>query len=165
MTEKNYGIAIVRTSVAADAQRLAPRLRRADVTEIEASSTKTPLESIQAGIEHSSKCFTIVSPTDPEKVFGVFGVVDIPGTPGVGLVWLLGSDDLTRIAYKFLRHSKEWLEVLFEDAKLLCNAVDERNTVHIRWLRWLGFTFICKRPGFGIHGETFIEFCKLKPTT
>lgn len=163
MTPINYGVAIVRPATLEDAHNLAPRLRPADLQEIAAGSGEAPVVALCRGVADSSVCYAIVSPSDPQAVFGLFGVTPLQGAVGVGAVWLLGSPDLTRISVKFLRHSHEWLARLFEGYQLLGNLVDARNTVHIRWLKWLGFRFVCLRPAFGKGGETFIEFCKLKP--
>ena len=163
MTPINYGVAILRRAHPGDAADLAPRLRRADLAEIAAGGMGTPLEALLLGVR-SGTCYAIVDPQLGTQVYGMFGVVPLPGNPEVGLVWLLGSDELTRISYHFLRNSREWLARLSAPYKLLCNCIDSRNTVHIRWLRWLGFTFLNPQPR-GVHGETFIEFLKINPKT
>ncbi|WP_455153310.1 hypothetical protein [Bradyrhizobium cenepequi] len=38
-----------------------------------------------------------------------------------------------------MRHSVSWRDQLLERYPILRNFVDDRNTVSIRWLRWLGF--------------------------
>lgn len=160
----DYGVAKVRPATPADADSLAPRLRQADLNEIAAATDESPVAVLRRGVEESGVCFAIVSPSDPSEVWGLFGSTPLPASPLVGSVWLLGSDQLTRIAYRFLRQSKPWLDRLFGDRKLLCNVVDARNTVHVRWLRWLGFRFVSRRENFGRNGEAFIEFCKIKET-
>ena len=45
---------------------------------------------------------------------------------------------------------------------LLFNTVAEFQYAHIRWLRWMGFTFIRRWPHYG-HAETpFLEFARLQ---
>jgi hypothetical protein len=33
--------------------------------------------------------------------------------------------------------------------------------VHIKWLRWMGFTFIASHPNFGTEGRLFYEFARI----
>jgi hypothetical protein len=33
--------------------------------------------------------------------------------------------------------------------------------VHIKWLRWMGFTFISSHPKFGTEGRLFLEFVRI----
>ena len=77
---------------------------------------------------------------------------------------LLGTDamlDDLQDQRTFLRQSKEVLRELHHQFILLFNEVDARNTVHIRWLRWMGFTFVRYRPNYGTEGRPFYEFCKV----
>jgi hypothetical protein len=168
MSEHQYAVATVRPATAQDAHRLAPKLRKADLQEINAASGSTPLAALLRGVVESSKVFAITSPSDPHDVFALFGVapLTVVGAPTfpIGSVWLLGSEDLNKVAYRFLRESSTWLDELARGYRLLCNVVDARNTTHIRWLRWLGFRFVAHRPGFGRQGEAFIEFCKINHT-
>lgn len=168
MNEHRYAVATVRPATAEDAHRLAPQLRKADLQEIDAASGSSPLLALLRGVVESSKVFAITSPSDPKDVFALFGVAPLKeaGTADIpiGAVWLLGSDKLTSVSYRFLRESDKWLAELARGYRLLCNVVDARNTTHIRWLRWLGFRFVAHRPGFGRNGEAFIEFCKINHT-
>ena len=72
----------------------------------------------------------------------------------------MGSDAIKSIRFVFLRHSKTWLKQLFTGFELLGNFVDARNTLHIEWLRWLGFRFL-RKARIGRNGEEFLEFVKL----
>lgn len=153
----DYGVAKVRPATLADAEALAPRLRKADLQELEASSRETPLALLQHGVTNSLKAYAIET---PRGVAALFGVVPSP-QPSCGNVWLLASDDLLTIRTTFLRHSRSWLRELFRDFRLLGNLVDQRNTVHVQWLRWLGFQFYTRHP-HGLNGEVFIEFTKLR---
>lgn len=155
---REYGPVKVRPATEADAIELAPRLRAADKAEIAAASGREPIEVLKEGVKLSSEVYAIERAE--VGVIALFGVA--PGSaPKMGVVWLLGSDALLDIRTTFLRHSREWLEQLFSNYDYLANAVYAANTAHVRWLRWLGFRFLCKRAG-GISGEDFIEFVKLK---
>ncbi len=158
MNTVDYGVVKVRPATPRDAYALSPRLRKADLDEIQAASGDTPETVLRRGIEHG-RAYSIVNTKG--EILGIFGVGTV--APRVGVVWLLGSDDLTKISYIFLRESRVWLRKLFDGHDLLANVIDARNTLHIRWLRWLGFHFVAQRPNYGTAGETFLEFCKLRP--
>jgi len=76
-----------------------------------------------------------------------------------GTVWLLGTDEIfTHASRDFLRLSKEWLSEVSAPFESVGNLVDARNTVHIRWLEWLGFEFIGVQSEFGVEKRPFLEF-------
>ena len=119
-----------------DAGALAPRLRAADMQEIQAVTRQTPLEVLLGGIAASNPCAAVVDGSD--RPLAVFGVV--PGEdPGIGVVWLLGSDELVEQPVAFLRRSRAVIDGLLGRYHTLWNVVDARNEVHVRWLRWCGF--------------------------
>ena len=64
-------------------------------------------------------------------------------TPNLGVPWMLSSKDF-KPSIEFIRASKRFIE---EDAwvkgiDVLSNYIHEDNTKSIKWLKWLGFTFI-----------------------
>ena len=76
----------------------------------------------------------------------------------VGHVWLLGAKEVTESPKEFMRLSREWLARLFDTFDFLGNFVDARNSVHVRWLKAMGFRFVDAHPGYGNDGEVFLEF-------
>jgi hypothetical protein len=111
------------------------------------------------GIRDSgNKCWTILDTS--MKPIAIFGVATI--APSVGSVWLLGSKGIVDVQREFLRHSKFWVDQLQEGYDVICNCVYEGNTVHIKWLKWLGFTFIRKIDSYGSLGLSFYEFLRIK---
>jgi len=90
---------------------------------------------------------------------GMFGVRDEGN--GVGRIWLSGTDELVTMKRQFIRESRRYLVGMESMYKLLHNEIDERNTLHIRWLQWLGFTFIRRIPEHGVQRLPFLEFIKL----
>lgn len=129
---------------------MAPRLRMADLAEIKAHSNTEPLVSLQHGVYFSKPCYTVVFKGQPAAIFGVVPVKsqdfgwDWPkGHPHPdGSVWLLGTDAVPMFGRQFLRYSKTWLDELAMRYRVLGNMVDIRNTTHVRWLKWLGFTML-----------------------
>lgn len=138
-----------------DEIQLAPRLRQADLREIEAASDLDPVDALQVGAALSVPSCTIIG--NDGQVAGMFGVVP---EDHFGRVWLLGSDALVTkpLSRQFLKECKQYLSGLEKLYPALGNVIDARNTVHIKWLRWLGFTFIRQ---VEIQGRPFWEFIKL----
>ncbi|OQW34870.1 MAG: hypothetical protein A4E20_01450 [Nitrospira sp. SG-bin2] len=93
---------------------------------------------------------------------GMFGVV--PTDDLAGAVWLLGSEALVRdpLRRQFIREGRSWLDRLHAFRPLLHNVVDERNTLHVHWLKKLGFVFIKRHPAYGYEQRPFLEFVRLR---
>lgn len=148
----------VRLAEQRDVDYLATRLRVADLDEIAANNGSSPREALQRGYETSTQCYVGVTDDRPFIIFGAG-----PVEQGVGGVWGLGSDDIEAAKMSFLRQSRFWVDVMHKEYPLLFNYVDARNTFHIRWLRWLGFTFINKHPHYGVAHLPFYEFVRISP--
>lgn len=142
-------MAHVRKSVATDQTDLAPRLREADRVELDAHHAPAEL-ALGMGFTFSRPCLTIEHDGKP---IGMFGVTPLAGVDEVGQVWLLGSDEIAVIRVQFLRESKRWLKEISKDYEMLCNVVHEENTLHHRWLKFLGFSFLN-------HHRPFFEFAR-----
>jgi len=146
----------VRPSELYDCHYIAENIREDDRREILAFSGEEPLEAMVSGFIHSDSPRTVLVGDTPVAMFG-----SGPVEPRVGSVWLLGTDGIEDISIQFLRESKYWLEHLYENYDLLFNYVDERNTVHIKWLKWLGFKFINRHEKFGVEKRPFFEFVRI----
>lgn len=140
-----------------DAEELEPRLRDADRAEINAVTEKYPLEVLREGGELSSPSCTIIGNTG--NVVGMFGIVS---EGDFGRVWLLGSDELVTgvLSRQFIRECRRYLQVLGKPYREMGNVIDERNVIHMKWLRWLGFTFIRRIEKYGVEERPFMEFKK-----
>lgn len=154
---QDYGVARVRPARLEDASALAPRLRKADLQEIDAGSGLDPVKALEASLGASERAFAVELASG--EVVAIFGVAKTSEAK-LGAVWMVGADSIASIRFLFLRRSREWLKELSNGFQLLGNLVDARNTLHIEWLRWLGFRFL-RRASIGRGGETFIEFVKL----
>ena len=108
----------------------------------------------------SKTCYTAL--TGSGELAMVFGVVPHPVEEQTGIVWLLGTKAMEDIQYRFIRTSKEWLDRLYGDKyEILFNIADKRNTLHLNWLRWLGFKFM-REVEAGLNKEPFIQFQRTK---
>lgn len=128
--------AFFRVSEIHDADFLANRLRDLDVREVKAAGCGGALEALLRGYYLSDECNTIVIDQRPEGMFGV-----TPDYASGGLVWMLGTDSIKDISFKFLRESKKWVNQKSGEYSRLYNYVGAENTIAINWLRFLGFTF------------------------
>ena len=70
---------------------------------------------------------------------------------------MLGTDLIKKKQKIFLKRSKPWLEDIKKDYNYLENYVDARNTLSIKWLKWLGFKVEDPIP-YGVNGEPFHKF-------
>lgn len=139
-----------------DAFYIAPRMREADRQEVLAASGQSPFGALVHGAQVTKTLYTVVD--DRGYPCAMFGVV--PGNNGHGSVWLLGTDALTRgkMRKQFVHHSEDWLSNLQSQYSVLSNVIDERNTVHIDWLKRMGFQFTHRFERYGYEGRPFLYF-------
>lgn len=147
-------MAIVRPATLADCEFLAPRLRQADLAEIQAASGLPPLVALHKSLQFSSEAYAA---EDSAGAFALFGAAP-SGLRNIGIVWMLGSDRLLKNRFQFLRESRLWLAQMHRTYRVLHNFVDLRNDVHIKWLEWVGCKFINAHPQLGHEGRPFLEF-------
>ena len=123
-------------TVGAWARHVALNLRDQDRDEVAAAHGGDPRSSVALSILMSARAFAVL---DRQGVpVCLFGAAPHP-LPGVGVAWLLGTDGILPEALPIARASKPYLDELHQRFPLLWNYVDERNTLSIRWLRWMGF--------------------------
>jgi hypothetical protein len=142
-----------------DVDYLATRLRPEDEAEVRAASGLEPHAALLTSLKHTVDCRVGVDENDVPMCIG--GVV--PWDEGRGVIWLLCTPEIMRHRVAFLRDSRAWVAKLQTEFPILTNAVDERNTVHIEWLKWLGFTFIRRIPDYGSERRPFLEFVRIDP--
>lgn len=140
-----------------DALLMAPRMRQADIDEVRAASGLEPLEGLQRGIEASVECYTAWIGNSPIAIFGISET----DNKSIGCVWMLGTDIIKEHRIEFLRKSIEWRDEFQNTYSVLFNNIDARNTVHIKWLQWLGFTFINHFPEYGAELRPFYQFVRI----
>ena len=145
----------VRLTNLKDVSDLSGTMRQEDKDEIWHLARKTPEEALMAAYLGCEFNRTVLL---DGRVACIFGVGGKKGE--VGIPWMLASDLLVKIRKPFLRESKEWLERMSEGYPYLYNMAWEKNTEHIRWLKWLGFDFKVPKPA-GPDGEYYIEFYKV----
>lgn len=154
--------AYTRKSKASDVKAVAAAMRKEDVSELAAGEGLEPDKALLFCFMAGKPCMTICDGNG--QPVGMWGVT--PDAGKVGRVWLLGTDDLvtdTATRLRFLREAKAYVQELLKTYAVLWNCVDARNTVHVRWIEWMGFTFVAKHPNYGAEGRLFLEFCQVSP--
>jgi hypothetical protein len=148
---------LVRPSKLVDCESVADNIRPADRREVAAHLGLSPYDSLRGGVAISRPCYTVELSGEPIAIFGVAPALD----EKVGIVWLLGTPKIETISTQFLRHSRKWLAFVGRDYEVLTNFIDARNTVHLRWLKWLGFSFVSRRAQHGVEKRPFYEFVRI----
>lgn len=137
---------MIRPTTAADILDLAPRLREADLEEIKALTGLGPLEALALGLFQSDTCITCVSAEG--VIVGVCGIA--PYDDGeTASVWFLTAPEIAQHIRELAVKGKEWLDQQNSIYPILMNYVTEDNTVHLRLIKYLGFTL---GTPFNIHG-------------
>lgn len=118
---------------------------------------------------HPEKFFSMFG-YDPGNTYVIFnadgdnvalgGVADYGD--GLGQIWMISTPLLEKHPIEFLKHSKAFIAETTKGYSLLFNWVSEANPVHIKWLKWCGFTFIKRHEKFGAMGIPFYTFCKVQ---
>ena len=142
----------IRKTISEDIDYLAPRLRFEDKREILDSTGLNPYQALRECFTCSEISLTIV---DTKNIpVGIFGVSED------GAIWLLATPEIKRIRFSFLRESRKVVNLLNKKYKILWNYVDCRNDLHLRWLKWCGFSFL-RKINYGVNQKPFYEFIKI----
>lgn len=152
----------IRPATIQDCFCIAAGMRDADCQEIAAVSARDPLDVLLEGLETSDLCLTLISPISGLP-FAMLGVTEITqhGIP-TGAIWMLASNEIEKCSIAFLRRCHEPLNTLQKRWPVLWNCADARNTLHLKWLKWLGFNFVMSHPFYGIEQREFIEFVRIE---
>ena len=131
------------------AKEVASNLLPDDRREVEEGHGLDPMEEL-TNVAQSGSCVYFTMPNG--KTAGMAGV----GKEGD--IWMLCTPVIYKYPIAFARGAKRFVESRTEP--LLWNVVDERNKVHLRLLKFLGFKFL-QKISFGPTQMSFIEFCRV----
>jgi hypothetical protein len=127
----------IRAASEKDVYAIAPLLREADKAEIKAMTGSSPLIPLLTSFNESDIVWFAYRPDgSPLAIFGVGKDIDC----AAGIPWMLATDEAKRFAVSLVKMGQKWVDRRLSDYGLLHNFVDSRNTVHINWLKRLGFT-------------------------
>lgn len=144
----------VREAKLTDIAYLADNMRECDKQEVFAMSGITPEQAFLDGYSHSDTPYVVEWRGKAIAMFGVSG-----DRNKVGIPWMLATNDIKGIRKQFIRGCRPYLEAMHTDYPVLTNYVWAENSLHIAWLKWLGFKFADHLP-LGRNGEMFIHFYK-----
>lgn len=132
------GHCLISPATGFDADELDRLVRLEDRREFEDFSGSPFLQTLKIGVLVSAPAITL---RDLEgNLAGILGVN--PTGDREGAIWMACTGLIEKRQTAFLRGSREVLATLHRKYDLLHNVVDARNGVHVRWLKWLGFTFL-----------------------
>lgn len=129
------------------ADHISNNLRRCDLDEIEAMASVSPEEALSTSVALSSHGFAVMD--EAGEPVAMFGAAPHP-LPGVGIVWMLGTDGIAREAHAIARATRTYFDELNAAYSILWNYIDARNIASMRWLRWGGFRLLGETK-FGPH--------------
>jgi len=115
--------------------RIANRMRPHDVREVSALG-KTPKRAMRNSFAASFMSWTVLMDGQPVAMFGA-SAHDL--MEGVGGVWFLGTDDVSKGARPFMRWGPRFVEGMLREFPRLENYVSVENAPAIRLLKALGF--------------------------
>ena len=130
------------------AKEVASNLRPEDRREVEEGHGLDPMEELVWAAQNL-ECVYFEVPNG--KTAGMAGVEHD------GTIWMLTTPAINDYPITFAREAKRYVDSRPE--KYLYNIVDERNTVHLKLLKFLGFNFL-RKISHGPNKLTFIEFCR-----
>lgn len=136
-----------------DLTYLSLHLRYEDQREVEALG-HTVEKALALGYGNSTICRSIID--NRGRVVGIYGVV--PLSDKCGQVWMLGTEGLVKIKTAFLKQSRSEVNGMNNVYPHLCNFIDSRNEVHLKWIKWCGFKILGEKV---INNVKFYEFCRL----
>lgn len=145
----------IRPARPSDVPSLAPRLRAADAEEFHANG-RHPLSGLDRAVGLSDLAWCIEAPGgSPISLFGFVPIDHQTACP-----WLVGSECLTTTHRAwFIRRSHEIVAMGDARWSRFFNRVHAANTLHVRWLRWVGFDVAPAAP-FGPRGDLFHEITR-----
>ncbi len=127
-------------------------LREADRVELVAIRGWTAEAEIRHAISTAERCRVCIVGTEVLAIFG-----DSKYNDDTGLPWMMSSNAIIKYRRQFLAHCRDVVADMRTRHEFLVNMADARNTLAIRWLKWLGFTFLEPVP-YGINSEPFHPF-------
>lgn len=127
-------------------------LRDADRLELSVASTnnKSDKDNLQHCVDISYKCRTLLYKGEPFFIYGI---------TNDGFVWAMGTDRILECKKEFYKVSLGEVDWLHEDFEVIGNYVHSENSLHINWLKRIGFEGFTP---FEINKNKFYKFWRYK---
>lgn len=126
-------------------------LRESDEKACWATAHYTADEGLQDSFDKATLCW--VALVDDVPVF-CCGVSRLTMLSTLGVPWLLATDDICKVGFRIVRHSKDLIRCMFAGFDRLETWVDIRNKLSFTWLKWCGFNVEDAEP-IGLDGKLF----------
>ena len=121
----------IRAASVMDAAIIAPLLREADKNEITAMIGWDAQSAIEYSIRNSDEAFIATRPDGhPILIAGV----------GEGIPWMLGTPLVSKYGKSLVKEGRKKVHEWTDKYDYLTNYVDVRNSTHVMWLSYMGFT-------------------------
>jgi hypothetical protein len=143
----------IRRSRKPDIIDLGPRIRSADMVEIQAFLNVSGEEALEILHKALEPCWSIVVDGKVEMMFGATRFGEVKADADY-LICAVGSDWVYSNPLEFLRWSRPWMKHIM-DGKTGMNWVWEDNAPALRWLKHCGAELIENKV---ISGRNFIKF-------
>jgi hypothetical protein len=126
--------------VPAHARIVAANMRAQDILEVKAGWGLEPEEAILNAVRNSPKeaCTLFYG----LEILAIFGLSPLSILGESAQVWCFGTTAIDRHPVIFGRASKRILAALFQHARILTNVVDIEDEKALRWLEFLGATYV-----------------------
>lgn len=128
-------------------------MRQRDIEEIRAGWGLDPILAMRNCLSASSYARTAFVGLAPLCMYGI-APMSMMGQSA--RLWMFGTDLIDRHPMAFARASRREIPKLMRFASLLTNLVDVHDTAAMRWLEWLGATYVLKPNELG--GKLFVQF-------
>lgn len=119
------------------ADYIATHLREIDRIEAWALHRLSPTMAVHGSLFLSEHSYTVLIDDKPVLIYGVQPESLVSDT---GVVWLLATDDISKITKTFIKQSRATFLELIRDYEVVYNYVYMNNKIALRWLKWLGFS-------------------------
>lgn len=115
------------------------RMRASDMSDCAAISQTGP-EAFEWSFKnsHPDLCWSVLA--DGKPIFA-FGCCVNPKKPGVGVVWILGTDDLPLAKEGLISDHNFYIKKMLEHFEKIESVVDVKNEKAIRYAKGCGFVF------------------------
>lgn len=123
---------VVRATAQTLAQ-VADNMRQEDIREIEVATGKTPHESLQDSLSFPGEVW-VAYLDGSRSPFAAFGC-------SRGVVWLLCTDEVQNAKLSVFKEARKVINRWLNEYGLLQNFAFVENTLHLSWIKALGFTF------------------------
>lgn len=114
---------------------IAPYLRATDIADL-AIMDRPVLDALTHSIKDSLWAKTLFADGCPVMLFGVGAI-----NGDIGCPWMVGTPWIERHKRAFFRHVVPWLDVAFDDFRVLMNVTLPESVAALRFLEFMGFEF------------------------